>query len=276
MNHTSAHSTSLISLIKTLKSQKYLLWQLIRREVVGRYKGSVLGIVWSFVNPLLMLAVYTFVFSVIFKMKWSIDNGSTNTEFAMMLFTGLILHSLLAEVLNKSPSLIADNVNYVKRVIFPLEALSIVTLGAALFHALISFMVLLLVLVLFQGGVNWTIFLFPLVILPLVLLILGISWLLCSLGVYLRDVSQVTAMLTMVLLFLTPIFYPLSMVPERFQGLIFLNPLTLMVEQAREVVILGVVPNMTHWAIYFVVSILVVWLGFSVFQKTRQGFADVL
>jgi lipopolysaccharide transport system permease protein len=134
----------------------------------------------------------------------------------------------------------------------------------------------LIALVLFQNGINWTVVLLPLVILPLILLILGLSWMLSALGVYMRDVNQGITMVTMVLLFLAPIFYPLSMVPERLQHWIFLNPLTLMVEQVREVVILGVFPNPFHWLIYFGISILMMWLGFATFQKTRQGFADVL
>jgi lipopolysaccharide transport system permease protein len=276
MNYHSTHSASPSRLAKTLWRQRNLLWQLTRREIVGRYKGSAFGLLWSFLNPLLMLVVYTFVFSVIFKMKWGVETDGTTGGFAMMLFVGVILHTLLAEVLNRSPLLIVDNVNYVKRVIFPLEILPVVTLGAALFHALVSFTVLLIALVLFQNGINWTVVLLPLVILPLILLILGLSWMLSALGVYMRDVNQGITMVTMVLLFLAPIFYPLSMVPERLQHWIFLNPLTLMVEQVREVVILGVFPNPFHWLIYFGISILMMWLGFATFQKTRQGFADVL
>jgi lipopolysaccharide transport system permease protein len=252
------------------------LWQLVRREIIGRYRGSTLGLLWSFFNPILMLAVYTFVFSVVFNMRWGLDTQETKGAFALVLFVGIILHSLLAECLNKAPLLMTGNINYVKRVVFPLELLPVVTLMSALFHAAISFIVLLVAMLILQASFHWTILLTPIVILPLVLLSLGLTWGLAAFGVYFRDIGHVMGMLTMVLMFLAPIFYPLSMIPDAFQPFMFLNPLTLMVEQTRQVVIMGAMPNWIAWFAYLIISLIVLWGGFAAFQKARKGFADVL
>lgn len=248
---------------------------LVQREVVGRYRGSIMGILWSFFNPVFMLAVYTFVFSVVFKARWS-GGSESKTEFALILFAGLIVFNLFAECFNRAPSLILSNVNYVKKVVFPLEILPWVALGSALFHALISLGVWLIAYLFLFSVPHITVLLLPLVILPLLLLIMGLTWALASLGVYLRDVSQFIGVLTTVLMFLSPIFYPASALPEQYRHLLLLNPLTPAIEQARDVLFWGKVPNMTILLVYLLGAALVAWLGFAWFQKTRKGFADVL
>ena len=248
---------------------------LVQREVVGRYRGSVMGILWSFFNPIFMLAVYTFVFSVVFKARWS-GGSESKTEFALILFAGLIVFNLFAECFNRAPGLILSNVSYVKKVVFPLEILPWVALGSALFHALISLGVWLIAYLIFFGIPHITVLLLPLVILPLLLLIMGLTWGLASLGVYLRDVSQFIGVTTTVLMFLSPIFYPASALPEKYRYLLLLNPLTPAIEQAREVLFWGKVPNMTILSVYLLSAVLVAWFGFAWFQKTRKGFADVL
>lgn len=252
-----------------------LVKAMVKREVVGRYRGSFMGIIWSFFNPVLMLAVYTFVFSVVFKARWN-AGGDSKTEFALVLFAGLIVFNLFSECVNRAPSLILSNVNYVKKVVFPLEILPWVVLGAAIFHALISLGVWIVAYIILFGNPPVTSLLLPLVILPLPFFILGLTWGLASLGVYLRDVSQFIGILTTVLMFLSPIFYPANALPEEYRPLLLLNPLTPVIENTREVLFWGNMPDMTILPVYLLGSIFVAWLGFIWFQKTRKGFADVL
>lgn len=276
VNPHAAQPTSLLALCRSLWINRQLIVQLTKREVVGRYKGSVMGLAWSLFNPIIMLAVYTFVFSVVFKSRWGVGGEESKTQFAVVLFVGMIVHSLLAEVLNRAPSLILANVNYVKKVVFPIEILPIVALGAALFHSLISLGVLLAAFFVFNGYLHLTAIFIPLVLLPLIILTAGFTWMLASLGVFLRDVGQAIGIVTMVLMFLAPIFYPVTALPEKLRPLLLANPLTFIIEQARAVLIWGSMPNWLGLLIYTLAATLVMWLGYAWFQKTRNGFADVL
>lgn len=252
-----------------------LIITLTKREILGRYRGSILGIIWSFFNPVFMLTVYTFVFSVVFKARWS--NGSdSKAEFSLILFAGLIVFNFAAECINRSPSLILSNNNYVKKVIFPLEILPVVSMGVALFHALVSLVVWLGAYCIFFGIPHATVMLLPLVLLPPIFFILGISWALASLGVYIRDISQFVGMVVTVLMFLSPIFYPITAIPERYRFFIRLNPMSPAIEQIRQVLFWGEVPDLQIWILYLFASLVVAILGFAWFQKTRKGFADVL
>lgn len=262
-------------MIASLWRNRALTLALTKREVVGRYRGSILGLFWSFFHPLFMLAVYTFVFSVVFKARWGEGSGS-KTEFALVLFAGLIVFNLFAECFTRAPGLILANVNYVKKVIFPLEILPWVTLGAALFHASISLVVWLGAYCLFFGLPHPTIFFLPLILMPLCFFIMGVSWALASLGVYLRDVTQIVGLLTTVLMFLSPIFYPITALPEAYRPLLMLNPLMPAIEQSRVVLFWGNSPDWILLGGYYVAMICLGWLGFAWFQKTRKGFADVL
>lgn len=263
-------------LVASACRNRELICKLVYREVVGRYKGSMLGVFWTLVTPMFMLAVYTFVFSVVFKARWG--NGSTGSqaEFALVLFAGLLVFNLFAECINRAPGLVLSNVNYVKKVVFPLEILPWVSLGSALIHFSVSFGVWLIAYILLIGLPHWTLVLSPLVLLPFSLFVMGLSWGLASLGVYLRDVGQIIGIVVQVLMFLTPIFYPASALPERFQGLIFLNPLTPPIEMMRDVIYWGRLPSGELWLIGSMVAMVTAQLGFAWFQKTRKGFADVL
>ena len=275
MNPNAKHESSPLEMFRSALRHRSLIFQMTKREVVGRYRGSVLGIAWSFFNPLIMLAVYTVVFSTVFQAKWGVGSDS-KTEFALVLFIGMIVHGVLAESMNNSPSLMLRNISYVKKVVFPLEVLPWVVMGSTLFHALISVIVWSLFYIVVNYSFQWTAILLPLVFLPLVLFSLGVSWMLASLGVYIRDIGQMTGVLTTILLFMSPIFYPASRLPEPYQTIIYLNPLTFIIEQARDVLMWGNMPNFTGMVIAYLISILVAWIGFAWFQKTRQGFADVL
>lgn len=275
LNPHATRSISPFFLLRSLRANRSLIYSLIKRDVVGRYRGSAMGLLWSFFNPLLMLAVYTFVFSVVFQARWAGGSGS-KTEFALVLFAGLLVFNLFSECLNKAPGLILGNVNYVKKVIFPLEILPIVALGSAAFHFLISLVVWLIFYLMFFGTPSPTILQLPLVVLPLVLMTLGLSWFLASLGVYLRDVAQIVGIVTTVLMFLSPIFYPITALPEEYRAFMHISPLTFVVEQARDTMIWGKSIDWVVWYAYTSISTIVAWLGFAWFQKTRKGFADVL
>ena len=268
-------SSSPTEMVAALWRNRELIKASAKREILGRYRGSVMGILWSFFNPLLMLAVYTIVFSVVFQARWGVSGGS-KTEFAVVLFAGLIVFNLFAECINRSPSLILSNVNYVKKVVFPLEILPAVTLLSAMFHALISLGVWFLAYGLFFGVPHASALLLPLIVLPFVMFIMGLSWGLASLGVYLRDVSQIIGVVTSVLMFMSPIFYPVSALPENYRHLLYLNPLTPVIEMTRDVLYWGKMPDFPLLGIYWLITAFIAWLGFAWFQKTRKGFADVL
>ncbi len=270
------HSVSAAAMVRSAWQHRQLISQMTRREVIGRYRGSVMGLAWSFFNPVLMLVVYTFVFSVVFKARWGVGGDESKTTFAIVLFVGLIVHGLFAECVNRAPGLILSNVNYVKKVIFPLEILPVIAMGSALFHTFVSVVVLLVAIALLGTGISWTLLFFPMVILPLLLATMGIAWFLAALGVYVRDVAQITGVITGVLMFLSPVFYPLSALPQKYQVWLQLNPLTFVMEEARKVVVFGHLPDFAVWAIHLLGSSVIAWLGFAWFQKTRKGFADVI
>jgi lipopolysaccharide transport system permease protein len=276
MNPHQANKATVMEMIASFWRNRQLIMQMSKREVVGRYRGSIMGMAWSFFNPLLMLSVYTFVFSVVFQTRWGVAGDVSKSGFAILLFVGMILHGLFAECANRAPGLILGNVNYVKKVVFPLEILPWVAMGSALFHAGVSLLVLLMAQVALNHAVPWTAILFPIVLLPLLLATMGVSWFLSAIGVYLRDVTQTIGIFTTVLLFLSPIFYPVSAIPEQYQIWLKLNPLTFIIEEGRKTLLFGQIPDWKGWGMYTIVSLAIAWLGFWWFQKTRKGFADVL
>jgi len=272
---TARFPTSPRGMVASFWDNRNLIGLLVKREAVGRYQGSVLGLLWSFFHPLLMLTVYTFVFSMVFKARWNVG-GESRTVYALVLFSGLMVFSLFAECINRAPSLILGNVNYVKKVVFPLEILPWVALGSAFFHMVVSLIVWMGFYVVIFGAPPVTALLLPLVLVPLVLTVMGLSWLLASLGVYLRDVTHIVSVVTSVLMFLTPIFYPLAALPESVQPWLYFNPLTVVVEQTRDVLILNKMPHWPVWGLFVAASFVIAWAGFAWFQRTRRGFADVL
>ena len=270
-----SYSSSPAEMIGSIWRNRALVIAAAKREVLGRYRGSALGLLWSFFNPLFMLAVYTFVFSEVFKARWN-TGGDSRSEFALVLFAGLLIFNLFAECINRAPGLIVSNVNYVKKVIFPLEILPFVVILSSLFHASISLSVWLLAYSILVGIPHATTLYLPFILAPFLLLILGLSWALTSLGVYLRDVTQFIGILTTALMFLSPIFYPASNLPDTYRQWLYFNPLTPVIEQTRAVLFWGRAPDFTLLAIYWMATFFIAWLGFMWFQKTRKGFADVL
>lgn len=275
MNPHATASASPVGAVRSLWANRQLIARMGQREIIGRYKGSAMGLAWSFITPLFMLAIYTFVFSVVFQARWGTSEES-KTQFAVVLFAGLIVHTLFSDVINRAPQLVLGNVNYVKKVVFPLEILPVVQLLSATFHALVSVVVLIAAQLVFQGSLPITALLLPVVLLPFLLLTLGLAWCLASLGVFVRDVGQTISLITSVMLFMSPVFFPVQSLPPDLQPWMHLNPLTFVIEQVREVVVWGRLPDWQGLAVYTLASIATAWLGFAWFQKTRKGFADVL
>ncbi|MDG2087447.1 MAG: ABC transporter permease [Arenicellaceae bacterium] len=262
-------------MIRNLLAHRYLIAQMTQREVLQRYRGSMLGIVWSFILPLVMLAVYMFVFSVVFKTRWGLEQES-ELQFGVILFSGLIVHALFTECLTRAPGLITGNVQLVKKVVFPLEILPLITLCSALFHFVVSLIVLVVFMLIAGFNIPPTAILVPIVLAPLVLLTLGMNWFLASLGVYLRDISQMVGVVATILLFMSPIFFPISRIPEKWQIFIYMNPLTTIVIELRKVLMWGELPDWQSLGLYSVLGLLSLVFGYWWFGRTRRGFADVI
>lgn len=267
---------SVVSAVLSLVQHRKLIHQLAKREVLGRYRGSIAGLAWSFFNPLLMLAVYTFVFSYVFNARWPGAAEGNRAEFAVILFAGIMVHGFLSECISKAPNLVLANVSYVKKVVFPLEILTWSAIASAFFHMLITLAVLLVTQYLLLDRLPLTALYFPLIIFPLVLVAAGVTWFFSALGVYYRDIGQVTGLLATVLLFMSPALYPVSALPPGMQKLIYLNPLTFIIEQSRNALMWGIPPDWMGLAKYFLGSVVLAYLGYYWFQLVRRGFADVV
>ncbi len=254
--------------------QRQLLKNLVTREIQSRYRGTVLGFAWLIAYPVLMMGVYSFVFGGVFKSRW-MNQGSMG-EFVIMLFCGLIVFTIFSEVANRAPNMIIGNPNYVKKVVFPLELLPLVSLGAAVFNALISFAILCLLILIVNFDIPGTAAIAPLILLPLLLMTAGVSWGLAALGVFFRDLSQMVGIVTSMMLFLSPVFFAVSSAPEAARWLLNFNPLTYPIEEMRHVLIMGQYPNWDHLGMYLVSAMAVAWAGLWVFQRSRPAFADVL
>ena len=245
------------------------------RAVESRYRGSLLGLLWAFVQPLMMLAVYTFVFSVVFRARWNLPD-SDPSQFALFLFSGLILYGIFAECANQAPGLVRANRIYITQVLFPVEALSWVSLCQALAQAGFATAILALGYLVLIGAPPWTWVLLPLILLPIVFIALGTSWFLASLGVFLEDISQVVSVFTTALLFLSPIFYSADRIPEAFRDVYFLNPLAHLLEMSKDCIFHGQTPEWVTLGTLVAGSWLFASLGYLWFARAKAGFADVL
>lgn len=264
-----------MELFSAFAKHRSLTKELTKRDILGRYRGASFGLLWSLLSPFLMLLVYTLAFGYVLKSRWPGSTGST-TEFALILFVGLIVHGFFAECFVRAPQLILGNANYVKRVVFPLDILVWSMVLSALFHLAMNTLVLLTLQLIWRGEIHATALLLPLVIAPLVLLTAGIAWTLAAFGVYLRDIGQIAGVITTAMLFLSSAIVPPQSQPEHYRWVFMMNPLTFIIDQAREVVIWGRLPNWLGLAVYAVAAMAVAIIGFAVFKKMRRGFADVL
>ncbi|GAA5070537.1 ABC transporter permease [Lysobacter panacisoli] len=264
-----------MSILSVVGKNRSLVYELTRREILGRYRGASFGLLWSLISPFLMLLVYTLAFGFVMKSRWPGTSGSTG-EFALILFAGLTIHGFFAECLTRSPQLIVANTNYVKRVVFPLDILVWSMTLSALFHLAMNTVVLLALQLAFKGQIHATSLLLPLVVLPLIVLTVGIGWFVSALGVFLRDINQVMGVVATAMLFLSSAIIPLDSIPEKYRWVFLMNPLTFIINQAREVVIWGRLPDWLGLALYSAVALVVAFAGHSLFQRMRRGFADVL
>jgi len=260
--------------LRNLARHKTLIKQFSIRDLQARTRATFLGLGWLILAPLILLAIYTTVFGQVFPSRWA-SSHQTNAEFALILFTGLILFQFFSEAVARSPSLVVSQPSYVTKVVFPLEILALASAlaGSVQFFASLAMLCIGLA---WAGLVHWTWILAPVVIAPLFLLALGVCWLLSALGVFVRDMAQVIGMVLTGLLFLSPIFYPLDALTPALQAAILWNPLTIPIEALRDVLIWGRIPSLNLLAVYWLVAAAVAALGLTVFNGLRQGFADVI
>ena len=266
---------NLLELLSSTRTNHFVLSQLTKTEILTRYRGSVLGLAWSVLNPLFMLVVYSLVFDFLLKVRWAVKTPE-ETPYALALFAGILVHAFFSDCLVQSTTAISKNANFVKKIVFPLEVLPIVTVTSAVFNLFLSIVIFLIAIVFFGNTLHFSLLLIPIVLLPFIIFVLGMSYMLAAVGVYIKDVSQVAGMLSMMFLFLSPVLYPLSILPAKIQAIAMLNPLSFIIEQLRAVALNG---NMLDWQgylIYLMVSLLFLSLGYAIFQRTRKGFADVI
>jgi lipopolysaccharide transport system permease protein len=255
-------------------AHRQLAWQFMRREVLGRYRGSFLGLLWSFITPLLMLTIYSVVFGLVFETRYEADGSETGMMYALALFCSLNFFQFFAEALNRAPRLMLDHPSFVTRVVFPLEVFGVAAVSAASVHLVISMSLLVAAALATGVGIPPTAPYLLLLLVPLLMLSLGITWLLSSAGLFVRDIQALTQPLTTVLMFVSAVFYPLSRVPENLRGWFLLNPVALLVEQSRRVMVQGHALDWPTWGLLMAVSLIVFHLGYSFFMRTKHLFAD--
>lgn len=268
-----------LKMARSLWSHRDLILQLAKRDIAARYRAATLGLLWSLLTPLVMLLIYTFVFSVVFGAKWNIKSDGGHGEFAIYLFCGMLMYTLFSELVNRAPSLVVANTNYVKKVVFPLEVLVVSALLMALFNLVVGYVVWVGFWVVIRFALPpVTILLLPLIVLPLVFVSMGVAWIVASLGVFVRDVSHTVSLSVQALFFLTPVFYRIDNpnIPSQFQLVMRINPLSTLVEWARDVTIEGQMINWLGWGVMVVGTALVAVVGYAFFMKSKRAFADVL
>ncbi|OKP77117.1 sugar ABC transporter permease [Paenibacillus helianthi] len=265
-----------MSVFSSIYKNKNLITQLTKRDILVKYRGSMLGMIWSILNPLIMLIIYTIVFGEIFKSKWGNTENESTFIFGLTLFTGMIVYNLFSEVLSRSATIIQSNVNYVKKIIFPLEILVVVLMLTALFNGLISLIVLIIMNIFLGQALSWTILLIPVVLFPIILLSMGLAWFLAALGVFFKDTNYIVTLILQIVLFLSPVFYSIENVPDYLKGIYNFNPLGIVIQQMREIVLWGEMPNWIQWANITSISLVIFVGGYYFFTKLKGAFADVI
>jgi lipopolysaccharide transport system permease protein len=265
-----------LSSLQTLWKHRQLLWQFTVRQVELRHKGTHLGLVWSFLGPLLMVSLYVLVFGFIFGGRFQGAAAESRIEYALVLFLGLALYHFVAEVITVAPLIIVSNPNFVKKVVFPLEILAAANVGAAAIHFLITLGLVVLGALLGGVSLHAGIFWLPVIFLPLFLGVLGVSLALSALGVFWRDISQITQFLTLVLLFTSAVFYSVSQIPPFAWAFLKFNPLIHVIEQARRAIFWGLPVDLNHIVYIYVSGLAAAVVGGAFFQRLRSSFADAL
>jgi lipopolysaccharide transport system permease protein len=268
--------TDPVKMTRGLIKHRNLIRQFLWKEVIGRYKGTYLGLLWSLLNPLVSLAVYTLVFGVVLKAKFDPASEVGTAQYALHLFCGIVLFNVFAGVASRAPFCIVDQPNLVKKVLFPLEIFPVAILGGSLANAGFGLCILVAALVLFSGAMSLTALLFPLTLIPLCALSLGTGWFLASLGVFIRDVGLAMGLVLQLLFFASPVIYPLSAAPPTFQWVLRLNPLTTILEEARHTLLMGQSIDWGPWWAVTLVSLGIMQFGYIWFMKSKRVFADLL
>lgn len=259
-----------------MHGQYNLIFQLVKREISARYRGSALGILWSLITPLCMLAIYMFIFSQVFNARWGAAIVTNKLEFSLAVFSGLTLNNIFIECLNRAPGIIVGNTNYVKRVVFPLQSLPVVAFISSLFNACINIVILLVAEIAIKGYIPATAIYFPAILMPFILTMMGVYWILSAIGVFLRDLSHITGIATMALMFLSPIFYPIEAIAMPYRRLLYLNPMTYVIESARNAIVFGKAPSMTPLIAFYICGFAIYFLGYWMFSRMKKGFCDVI
>jgi len=257
-----------------LPGRSELIFSLAKRELLARYKGSALGIVWALLTPVVMIAIFTFIFAGIFGARFGASQS--HWDYALYLFCGLLPWTMFQETLQQSATTIVAHANLVKRVVFPLETLPVAQAFSSLGNQLFATIALLIATLVIQQQLHLTALWFPVLVIPQLLFTLGAAWLIASLGVFLRDIAQGITLLLMAWMYLTPIIYPESIVPERFRVLINLNPFTSLVRSYRRIFLEGAAPDWSGLAYFTGFAIVSFLVGYWWFARTRKNFADVI
>ncbi|MGN6120136.1 MAG: ABC transporter permease [Rhodanobacter sp.] len=261
-------------IFRPLRHHRYLLQQLVQKEIYGRYRRSRFGLLWILGQPLLLLLGYTLVFGVFLKARWG--GAGNSSEFALVLFSGLIFYNFFAEVISRSTGLINGNISFVKKMVFPLETLNWSVALAGAVHAGFSMLVWIVFSLIIHGSVPLTTLWVPVIFVPVFLFSLGCGWLLAGYSVFHPDTEHIVPVLLLLLMFLSPLFYSVETLPAKFHIVMDLNPLTYVFEQARRVMIAGKAPEFRVMGIGTLVSIGVAWLGLISFMGNREKFADAI
>lgn len=262
--------------VPDLWRNRTLLWQFTVRNVELRHRGSHLGFAWSVLNPLLMLALYVFVFGYVFRGRFSASHPETRIDYALGIFLGLNVFHLFAEVIAVAPTVIVANPNFVKKVVFPLAILPASSVGSSVFHAMIGLVLSILGIVIIGPGLSVYAIWLPFILLPLLALLLGIAWLLSAIGVFFRDISQMMVFITNVLLYASCILFPSNVLPHYAWNILRFNPILLAVEQIRVTVMWHSAANPVHIAYLYAIAIVTCVVGHYAFRKVAPAFADVL
>jgi lipopolysaccharide transport system permease protein len=269
--------TGLVSGIRSIVVNRGLIIQMTRRDISMRYKNSLLGSLWMIGQPLLQLLLYGFVFQVVLRSRWGIQTpDGRDVPFGLLLFCGILLHSLIADTLVRAPSLIVSNTSYVKRVIFPLEILPLVSAAGTAVGVVFGIGILLAGTFYYSGTLPLHALWLPVPLVLLFVLTVGLGWLLSAVGVFFRDLPQLTTSLATIMLFTAPICYPAEMVPQEFRWLLNINPLTIPVEAVRTLIFSHNEMDWSALGAYAIVAACIAAFGYFVFHKMRSGFADVL
>lgn len=261
-------------MLKNLYKHRELIWNFAKRNLIGRYKGSYLGILWSFLDPLFMLCIYTFVFGIIFGVKLPADIGTSS--FAIFLFSGLIPWRAFSESLNTSTGIIISNVNLVKKVIFPLEIFSTSTVISSIINSFFSMTILFIGMLILDHRIPLTFLYLFIIFIPQILFTTGLCWFLSSIGVFLRDIKSIVSVILMAWMYMTPIFYPVERIPEKFRLIMNLNPMHVIVTNYRRVLLMGVSPDWFWLTFVTITGIIFSILGYTWFMKSKGAFADVI